>query len=456
MIDFIKRKYISLASDPRFSEIFTGSIWAFSARVIAAVLGLAFSIIVARLYGARMVGIVAVIDSFLMLTTIFTAMGTSTSILRLIPEHLSRYSPTSAFKVYRKTHSMVVVVSVIMAVVFFFGANLIAGKVFSKPYLSYYFAVASVFVIFRSMMNLNIQAVRGLRLIRFFALMQFLPQLCNLLFLIITGLLWSSENVPVYALLFGFAATGVVGWNIVNYTFKKRERSNDTVNTVSRRAILSISLPMLLTTTMAFIIGQTGILMLGMFRTEAEVGYYAIAFKLASSAQFIHIAVASMGGPKFSELFHLGKIDELFFIARKSAKMVFFATTPILIGLILLGRPILKLVFGVQFEVAYLPLVILVIGMFINSISGATGMFMNMTDKETVLGKIMIMAAGLNIAINFLLIPVWGIMGTAIAAMVTTCFHNLVILFYMKVKFGRTTGYVPFSKAVYHTFRNVR
>ncbi len=446
MINLVKRKYGNLVSDTRFSDIFTGSIWAFSARVIATVLGLTFSIIVARLYGARMVGIVAVIDSFLMLTAIFTVMGTSTSILRLIPEHLSRYSSTSAFRVYRKTHFMVVVVSVIMAAVFFFAANTIADKVFSKPYLSYYFAVASAFVVFKSMTNFNIQAVRGLRLIKSFALMQFLPQICNLLFLIVVGLLWSSENIPVYALLFGFTMAGIIGWKIVNGAFKERGQPGDTVHTVSRREILSISFPMLLTTTMGFIIGQTGILMLGMFRTEAEVGYYAIAVKLASSVQFIHIAVISMAGPKFSELFHLGKLDDLFFVARKSTKMVFFVSTPILFGLILLGRPILKLVFGVQFQAAYLPLVILVIAMFINSISGATGMFMNMTGRETVLGKIMILAAGLNIAVNFLLIPVLGIMGSAIAAMVTICFNNLVILSYMKFKFGRTTAYVPFRR----------
>jgi len=446
MIRFIQRKYSNLASDTRFSEIFTGSIWAFSARVIAAVLGLAISIIVARLYGARMVGIVAVINSFLMMTTILTAMGTSTSILRLIPEHLSRYSPASALKVYRKTHFMIVVVSVIMSAVFFWGADLIADKVFSKPYLSYYFAIASVFVVFKSIMTFNTQAVRGLRLIKSFALMQFLPQLCNLLFLIIAGVLWSSENVPVYAALFGFTMAGIIGWQMVNYVFKKQVRSNDTVHTLSRREILSISLPMLLTTTMGFIIGQTGVLMLGMFRTEAEVGYYAIAVKLASLTQFIHIAVASMAAPKFSELFHSGKLDDLFFVARKSTKLVCFTTTPILIGLILLGRPILKLVFGVQFEAAYLPLVILVIGMFVGSISGAVGIFMNMTGREGVLGKIMMVTAGLNVAINCLLIPVLGITGSAIAAMVTMCFNNLVILAYMKIKFGRTTAYVPFRR----------
>ena len=187
MIQFIKKKYHNLVSDTRFSEILTGSVWALSARVIATAMGLAFSVIVARLYGAEVVGIVAVINSFLMLATIFTVLGTPTSILRLIPEHLAKYSPTSAFKVYRKTQYMVIGISVITAALFFFGANLIADKVFSKPHLSYYFALASIFIVFKSIMMLNTQAVRGLRLIKLFALMQLLPQAFNLLFLISVG-----------------------------------------------------------------------------------------------------------------------------------------------------------------------------------------------------------------------------------------------------------------------------
>ena len=99
MLNFLKHKYINLVSDTRFSEILTGSVWALSARVIATGMGLVFSVIVARIYGAEVVGIVAVINSFLMLATIFSVLGTNTSILRLIPEHLAKYSPTSAFQV---------------------------------------------------------------------------------------------------------------------------------------------------------------------------------------------------------------------------------------------------------------------------------------------------------------------------------------------------------------------
>lgn len=443
MFAFFKRKYINLVSDTRFSEILTGSAWALSARVVATALGLVFSVLVARLYGAKILGVVAIINSFLMLATIFTVMGTQTSILRLIPEHLAKYSPTSAFKVYRKTQWMVIGISVITAAVFFFGANLIAGKVFSKPHLSTYFALASVFIVFQSLMKLNTSAVRGLRLIKFFGLMQLLPQTFNLVFLIAVGMLWPSRDVPVYAILFGFAATGIIGWIIMEQAFKKRMQPNDIVHTIPGRTILSISLPMLMTGTMAFIIGQTGVIMLGMFRSETEVGYYAIAVKLAMLTTFILQAINSMAGPIFSELFHSNKMDELFHVAKKSAKLVFWTTSPILIGFLVFGKPILNLAFGTAFGVAYPALILLVIGQFVSSISGATALFMNMTDNQKILSRIMFMAALINVGLNLALIPDYGIYGAAIATMVTLIFWNITTLIYIKIKFGKTTGYFP-------------
>ena len=443
MINLLKQKYSNFVTDIQFSEILTGSVWALSARVLATVFGLAFSVIVARFYGAEVVGIVAVINSFLMLATIFTVLGTPTSILRLIPEHLAKYSLKSAFKVYHKTQYMVIAVSVITASLFFFGASLIADRVFSKPQFSYYFALSSIFVVFKSMMELNTQVIRGLRLIKFFAIMQFLPQTFNLFFLIAIGFLWPGRNVPVYALLSGFALTSITSLIIVENAFKKRIQPTDRIKPVSGRTILTISLPMLMSATMDFIVAQTGVLMLGIFHTEAEVGYYAIAVKLASLSGFVLQAVNSMAGPKFSELYYTNKINDLFHVAKKSAKLIFITTTPILVGFVSFGKPILNLFFGKEFAIAYIPLVILVFGQFVNSVSGSTGMFMNMTGNQNTYRNIMIITAVLNIGLNFWLVPRFSIKGAAIADMVSLCFWNITTLLYIKLKFGRTTGYFP-------------
>lgn len=388
-------------------------------------------------------GIVAVLHSFLMLATVFTVLGTQTSILRLIPEHMTKYSPTSAFKIYRKTRWMVAGISVITGTLLFFCSGFIGETIFSKPHLQVYFALAAVFITFKSLIILNQEAVRGLRLIRVYALMQLLPQFSNLIILVSLTMFFLHQDNPVYAMFASLAFTALVGAWIMDRAFKKRVTPEDTIQPMPARDILALSLPMLMSATMTFIIGQTGVIMLGIFRPEAEVGYYSVAVRLATLTSFILQAINSMAGPKFSELYHSGKIDELFYVAQKSAKLIFWTTSPILLGFIILGKPILHLVFGAEFTVAYLPLLLLVLGQFVHSISGSTGLFMNMTGNQNVVRNILFIAAISNIGLNILLTPDYGIYGAATAAMVSIAGWNIATLLYIKLKFGKTTGYFP-------------
>lgn len=431
-------------SDQKFSEILTGSAFALGGRVVATVLALTASIITTRFYGAEAMGILAMVNSFLLLASIFTVLGTGTSILRLIPEHIVKHSITSAFRVYRKIHYLVVAVSLLCGILLFFSSDLLADKVFSKPRLSFFFALAAGFVVFKSLADLNTQAVRGMRLISVFAFMQVLPSATMLVLLIAMTLLFpTNPGNPVYAHLAALGGTAVVGAWIMDRAFRKKMRPNDAVHLMPLKEVMSISLPMLMTASMAFITGQTGVIMLGIFRAESEVGYYSVAVKLATLTVFVLQAVNSMAAPKFSELFHAGKMDELFYVAKKSTRLIFWTTAPILTGLLIMGRPILELLFGKEYTVSYFAMVFLVLGQFVNSISGSTGYFMNMTGHQDVFKNVMLIAAVINIGFSLLLIPRFGINGAAFAGMVSLIFWNIYTLIYIKAKYGRTIGYVP-------------
>jgi O-antigen/teichoic acid export membrane protein len=444
MIRFIKRNVQNLMSDKRFSEILSGSIWALSARVIATMLGIITSVIIARFYGAEVMGTVALLNSFFILATMFTLLGTKISILRLIPEHIAKYSPASAFKVYRKTQYFVAGLSLLTGSFLFFGSEFISGVFFSKPHLAFYFALSAGFVIFNSLGELNTSAIRGMRLIKLFAFMQLLPSVSKIIILVpVTIFLYHRYN-PIYAIFGSMAVTAVVGALIMDRTFRLEISPNDVIRPMSIKEILAISLPMLMTATMTFIIAQTGIIILGMLRPETEVGYYSIAVRLATLTTFVLSAVNTMAAPKFSELFHSNKMDDLFYIAQKSSKLIFWTTTPLLIILVLFGKLLISLLYGSDFVIAFLPMIFLVAGQFVNSISGSTGFFLNMTGHQNIFRNIMFFSALINVVLNLLLIPGYGLYGAAVSAMITNMAWNISALITIKKKFGRTTGYFPF------------
>lgn len=444
MILFLKDKIDNIVSDKKFSEILTGSAWALGAQVLATSLGMVTSIIVARGYSAEILGIIAVLNSYLTLATIFTVMGTSTSILRLIPEHLAKYSPSSAFMVYRKNQHFVVGVSIVTGTLLYSGSDFVANVVFSKPNLKFYFALAAVFVVFKSLMALNTSSVRGLRLIRVFAFMQLLPSLSQLLILIPITFFFFHQSNPIFAMLASIAITAVVGAWIMDRAFKNRISPNDSSYSLPMKEILAISMPMFMTIAMTFAISQTGVIMLGVFQPEADVGYYSIAVRLASMTAFVITAINAMTAPKFSELYCNKNMDELFYIARKSTRLIFWSTAPILLFLFIAGKGLIWLLYGPSFTVAYPAMILLILGQFANSISGSTDIFMNMTGHQNILLKVKMYAAILNIVLCILLIPLYGIYGASFSFMFSLSFWNFYVLVFIKMKYGKSIGYLPF------------
>lgn len=439
----IKHKLHNLTSDKNFLEILVGSAYAVAAQIMAVGLTMIANIIVARVYGAESVGILAMVNFFLLLISIIAIMGTDITILRIIPEYVAKHSVAAAFQMYRNTQYFVSGVAAVLGVVFFFASDFVATSLFSKPNLSFYFSLAAVLVVFKSLMELNINAARGLRLIRTFAVMQVIPAAAMLAILIAGTILFPGPGNPVYAQLVAYGISAILGIWIMNRAFKARVQPEETVDCMRLSAVLAISTPMLVTVTMLLFISQTGVIMLGIFRTESEVGYFSIAGKLASLTSFILQAINTIAAPKFSELFHTGRIDELFYVAKKSTKLIFWITLPIFVILIVYGRPILSRMFGEGFASAYPALIMLVAGQFVSSIAGSTGYFMNMTGHQKMLRNIITVAALINVILCWVLVPRYGINGAAFSGMISLTFWNVFVLIYIKNKYGMTIGYVP-------------
>jgi len=446
VLNYFRSRWQRLRADQKFSDILGGTAWVLIAQVGAVMLGLAITVLMARFYGPAVMGVVAVLHSFLSLAAIFTVLGTSSSILRLIPEHLVKHSVSSAFRVYRRTQWLVTAVSLFSTAAFFLAAPLIAGRLFGKPHLAYYFALASLFIVFYSLLNLNTQALRGLRLIRTYAFMHLLPRLNKLLLLLPLTFFFNHPDRPVQAYLGSVLLTALAGILIMDRAFKKRLSPGQAVQKVSSRELLFISLPMLLTQAMNFVTTQTGVLLLAVFRPEAEVGRYSVAVALAALTSFVLRAINSMATPKLSELFHGDKLDDLFHVARRSAQLIFWSTAPILLGLVVLGRFLLAGLYGPDFAAAFPAMLILVSGQFVHSVSGLTGSFMNMTGEQMVLSRVKTVAALANLGLGLLLIPAMGMLGAALAAAFCNAAWNLYVLYWIRKKYGRSIAYLPLGR----------
>lgn len=446
MKDFLKL----VRNNRSFAAIISGAAYVVTSRIVASGISLAATFIITRLYGAEELGAFTLITTAISILTVFALAGSGTAILKLIPQHITNHSAASALRLYQKTWKVVAAISICTTAVILPFSPIIAALVFNNPSLSIPVAVSSLFIAAQCLMLLNIQAIRALKLVRTFALLQCLPSVLFCIAVIVMSIPATNPNTSIYAQLFAWAVTALISTTIVSRCFHKKARHSDEIQDVPINALLSTSLPMLMSTFMNTVLSYSGIIMLGIFRSNEEVGHYALAVKLATITSFLVQSINTIAAPTFSQLYSEGgKNHELLRIAQTTTRVIFWLSAPILISLVLAGPHILAQ-FHSDFVGAYPAMVILAASQFVNAASGSTGYFLNMTGEENTLGKIMFAAAVLVIAINLLATPLIGATGAAIATFISTVCWNTSAQICIIKKFGQSIAYYPFQRRYQH------
>lgn len=221
----------------------------------------------------------------------------------------------------------------------------------------------------------------------------------------------------------GLAVTYVAGsglgalfglWTIRDYWKKFFTRFDR--QTIAR--ILSAAWPFALLGLLGSIMLNTDIIMLGWLRTEAEIGYYSSAQKIIFT---LYILPTLIGAAAFPSWTRLANKDKAAFadLLEKSMKTVFLIAIPITIGGLLVGSEVMDLFFGAEYQPAALTFKILLLSLAINYPSALLGNALFAYDQQ----RYFILYGGVgalsNVILNFLLIPIWGIAGAAVATVIT-------------------------------------
>ena len=153
-------------------------------------------------------------------------------------------------------------------------------------------------------------------------------------------------------------------------------------------------------------------------------------------------AIESIAAPKFSELYANKKMDDFKKIIHQSTKLIFWTSTPILILFLLFPSFFLGL-FGEEYIIGKTVLILLVISQFITSCSGSVGYILQMTGKQKTFQHIIFSSAIINILLNFILVPIYGITGAAISSLISLIFRNFVSVYMVYYYYNIITFYFP-------------
>lgn len=257
---------------------------------------------------------------------------------------------------------------------------------------------------------------------------QVIRPLVLLCLLLALPLLGRPVDSPFVALAIHISAVTIAFLIGFALFFKYRPAELQTARPVSEGSVwLRSSIPFGLTALMQMINGKTDILMLGIFREDAEVGIYRVAIQVAALVVFGLQVVNAIQGPHIAHLYAKGDMQRLQKMITRSSQIVLMIALPTVLAIVVAGPTMIRIVFSPEFEASYLPLVIICVGQLVNASLGSVGWLLNMTGHEKDVTRSIFVGASVNVILNLLLTPRWGAVGAAIATAATLIVWNVIM-----------------------------
>ena len=175
-----------------------------------------------------------------------------------------------------------------------------------------------------------------------------------------------------------------------------------------------MSLPLLVMLSSELLLQNVDILVISRFMTPADAGIYFAAGKTMALIMFVHYAVGSAVAHKFAALNARGDREGLKAFVRDAVNWTFWPSLAGAVLILALGKPLLWL-FGPQFETGYPVMSILVLGFLVRSAMGPVEYLLNVLGEQHLCALVLASAAALDIVLNFVLVPIYGLPGAATA-----------------------------------------
>tara|TARA_Y100000031_G_scaffold78124_1_gene86093 strand:+ start:10902 stop:12332 length:1431 start_codon:yes stop_codon:yes gene_type:complete len=180
-------------------------------------------------------------------------------------------------------------------------------------------------------------------------------------------------------------------------------------------------------------------IMLSKLRSTTEVGIYAAAANITIALIFIPLMYGNSIYPVISR-FYITSKKSLSFAYERSFKYMLLIGLPIAVGIYILSDKIILFLYGREYIESVLVLGILSGYIFLKFLNPVTGFTLMAINKQRTRLFSQGLAALINIILNFILIPQYGVIGAALATLLTEIiffimYTSFIIKYGFKFKF---------------------
>ncbi|HMA77231.1 MAG TPA: oligosaccharide flippase family protein, partial [Candidatus Krumholzibacteriaceae bacterium] len=190
------------------------------------------------------------------------------------------------------------------------------------------------------------------------------------------------------------------------------------------KELLKFSYPLMFVVILQTLMHWMDILMLGYFTDSTTVGLYHPAVRTAGLLQALLLSIGSIYSPILSQMHSQSETGKMSDLYRLVSRWLFTFAAPFALIMLLIPTKVM-LLFGPDYISSSLVLVILTAATFSQTVLGSAGPILSMSGYVKLSLWNSLGAFMLNVALNIILIPRFGIFGAAWATMISLVVSGL-------------------------------
>lgn len=183
---------------------------------------------------------------------------------------------------------------------------------------------------------------------------------------------------------------------------------------------------------------HTDVIMIGHMLGDRSVGLYRVAAQVGDGLNMVLMAITVVIAPHLATFHSRGDWFSIQRLLVSAHRLGVGLIVPIVLVLMFGNQLLIKFAFGEAYLDAAKSLLILAIGKIFYATVGFSGIALSMIGRAGIATGGNLLVTALNVALNYMLIPLYGIEGAALATAISAFVVNALLALWIRVKYHRS------------------
>lgn len=414
------------------SKILKGSFLIMISFLFFRVGGYIYKFFIARLLGPAGYGLFGATLPFIGIFQILSAAGFPPAIAKFVSQYKAVGEEHMARQVIVTATKLMMILGVFFGLLMFFSAGWIATY-YHKPDLMLPLQAVSLIMPFSVIVGAFRGAFQGMYKMELIVASRGVEQLFTIILGIALVAVGFFAAGAVIGIGLGFLASATISYLLFRkYIWPMFPKPTVKMSLSKELSLLKtltlFSIPVTITALSEMSVYDTSTFFITFFMATQFIGYYTAADPIARIPLIISISVATAILPAASEAASLKNKALLDRYVFESYRYVVMTVFPLCIGIALFAQPLISTLFGPEFSPGWPVLSILVIGMTFYSLFMVSASISQGVGHPRIPMYILIIGTLINIALNYIMVPLYGILGAAAATTLTAFIIMVLVL----------------------------